>query len=123
MPGYPYMDEYRIFDAQAHIASDRLPQYREGGNLRTMSSVTAAGHLLELLDEAGIHMALVGAPCIVSGGPQELLDFNHEFLNGHIAQERRRGQQRHALGRDVIPDANRRTMRIGNVSANRQAEP
>ena len=58
MPGYPYMDEYRIFDAQAHIASDRLPQYREGGNLRTMSSVTAAGQLLELLDEAGIHVSV-----------------------------------------------------------------
>ena len=94
MPGYPYMDEYRIFDAQAHIASDRLPQYREGGNLRTMSSVTAAGQLVELLDEAGIQKALVGAPCIVSGGPQELLDFNHEFLNGHIAQEVKKAPSR-----------------------------
>lgn len=94
MSRYPYMDEYRIFDAQAHIGSDRLPQYKEGPTLRTMWAVTSAEQLLSFLDDNGINMALVGAPCIVSGGPQELLDFNHEFLNEQIAKEVKKAPSR-----------------------------
>jgi predicted TIM-barrel fold metal-dependent hydrolase len=81
----PYAEEFRILDAQTHIASERLEAYRSGPQMRTLYPVNTGEQLVTLLDATGVHKAVALTPCLVTGG--EYLDPNHEQSNALIARE------------------------------------
>lgn len=87
-PDVSYANDFRIFDAQTHIASEKLEAYRAGPRLRTLYPVNTAEHLIALLDRHAVAKALALTPCLVSGG--DYIDPNHEKSNELIAGEVRK---------------------------------
>jgi len=81
----PYAEQFRILDAQTHIASERVEAYRSGPQMRTLYPVNTGEQLIALLDETGVDKALALTPCLVGSG--EFLDPNHEQSNEVIARE------------------------------------
>lgn len=106
----PYAEQFRIFDAQTHIASERLEAYRSGPRLRTLWPVNTSKQLVSLLDENAVEKALALTPCLVSGG--EYIDPNHEQSNEFIAAEVKKFPSRLVGVARVNPNYGRRAVEM-----------
>jgi predicted TIM-barrel fold metal-dependent hydrolase len=85
MATYDYMGKYKIFDSEVHLASSKIPEYGQEEHLRTLFSFRTPEDVVAGLDEFGIQKAIVGTPCLVSGGAKEFLDHNFRMSNKIIA--------------------------------------